>query len=789
VLSVQEAAAATMSVVWSTKVEKEFHEVWPYIASVLEDTVCGCKATKYKMVVFQALTVWARQYAYMMVESKNRLLKAKDVFYPFANVQDASAGRSNPRFADGLNPMEMANRVRCWMQLHQQKKKRQENTEVTKHNHQDDDNNNESTTDRRARLSRASYMDVCAERAKEFSEFALSQCTMFSVEVEECESKVVIYMQVLGFVLEERDVTYDTARDEFMKSVMCVTSSGDVPCEEVLVSRLSEWKSIENLNVELVKLELEVHETEQRADRILSDPTGSDDAKKLLTAIREQISLCKKRLEDEHVRVGRWMVKKRRKMLQELGYVHVGARGTFGNGWLMREMSEAECVRDKVVVEKKTSEALKHYESKRAWGMYVDFKSRGAALMIPGEVDLCKDDLYHYEEALRCRRVAVVESTSEASKVGRSEHRHLCSLPMIEERVVDTLTSFNVKMNLVTTPRENCIAWSMRERAGLAKDRYNFGPYMPPLLSEIVVKSECITDEVANDAMTRVMSIVRYAGETNADALRSLVFALRRVASLQKSTEAAMRIADEFVKASSEFWLIERSKSDSCRFLDTLEMDDVLISVLFHVNDARSYAAMSRSCVNLHKREALRLALPKLHTTVMTGGGSEFRGTAHPPVDCGVPLVRSGTLVGFNTSFGFYRPNVDGPEEWVSLGMRRFSEERSSSGLGTVRVVLVYDDVDFEIIQDKREPVIRMGVSSGDKLTGLFFLDGMNTPVKIFKTSHSLNPVPKKTYDDAVRYWKHVLKSNNSTFARRRLEEAMGCVHIVFFELCTTAFF
>ena len=55
-------------------------------ADIFTGGLTDVTVASYKNITFQALTVWARQYAHMLVDSINPRTKAKDIFYPFATV-------------------------------------------------------------------------------------------------------------------------------------------------------------------------------------------------------------------------------------------------------------------------------------------------------------------------------------------------------------------------------------------------------------------------------------------------------------------------------------------------------------------------------------------------------------------------------------------------------------------------------------------------------------------------------------------------------------------------------
>ena len=203
--------------------------------------------------------------------------------------------------------------------------------------------------------------------------------------------------------------------------------------------------------------------------------------------------------------------------------------------------------------------------------------------------------------------------------------------------------------------------------------------------------------------------------------------------------------------------------------LKTFAADDMIIALLSHLVCVESYVAMALTCTQFSKSGVLRGALPMLRTTVMTGLGCP--GTLCRDEATGdVAMIRTGSLVGFKTSFGFYRPKLDGPDEWVALSLKRFTGKGTYSD-GSVRVELIYDEPGCSLVHNSREPVLRMGRSNGDKLTGTFSTEDLHTPVKILTTSHAVNPVALATYDDMVSHWEAITSQQHTAYAHKRLEE------------------
>lgn len=771
-----------MSVVWSNEVEQEFNNLWPCIAPTLRESllknVVNYDVGEYKTMFFNALTVWARQYAHMMVEPLNPSVKAGDVFYPFASAADAKARRTDPMFSEGVNPLETVKRVRCLMQLHQvsarcaiplqqrnmRPDRRREAMACT-------ECGNESTADRRARLSRVSYLEMCGERAKRFSEFALLGRWATWNMVQEPTSdgndsvggQAVIYMRVSGCVVDEEKVTLDTARTE------SVEDPNDI----------WEWSSeIACLNSEQCLMEELKRDYEQRAARVFGVSSGPIRERERVKEITADIARCKKKLEIEYVRIGRWIVKKRLEMFREVGYAYVGDRDGAGDGgWFCRIVPAVELAAIAEMSAEVDAEntRLRSYEVSRAKDICSTLQRRAEKFAKPHE--RCRGEckmhltaqpyyeLYHYEEALRCK-----VRTGHVAEDAPRPPQHAPSLPKIDQDTLDTLLEFPYQMNGITTPCESDIDSALVERAGLTHGLYqfNYPGYEAP--SVITTKSE-FTNEVANDAITRVMKVMVYMVANSRSARKAIVYAMSKLIKLQLTTTRAIAVANSFIQSSDAFWRTVREGQPWCGLLETLAAEDVLVGVLSHLYDAECYIALATTCKQFSKNCVLRWALPRLRTNVMTG--PMFPGTIEP-VD-GVSTIRTNMLVGFNTEFGFYKPRLDGTDQWISLNMEKFTGGCAPGG-GSVRVLLVYDEPQCPAVCKKCEPVLRMGTSIGNKQTGTFEIDNdkMHTPVKILTTSRSVNPIPKAVYDDMVALRQQALASSPTSYARKRLAEAVA---------------
>jgi hypothetical protein len=480
------------------------------------------------------------------------------------------------------------------------------------------------------------------------------------------------------------------------------------------------------------------------------------------------------------------MVKKRLKMVAQLGYAYIGTRDASGEGWFSRTVSEVETLANALLstthndmfgdVPEDPSE-LKIYEVARAMEMSSTFQARAKKFVKPhelpmtGELSVTIAELYHYEEALRCKAVPNPHSLNAlAAEDEPRPAQHAPSLPKIAMETIDTLLAFPKKMSEVLTPRESGIVFSLMEKAGLKQDLYAFGYQGPQQTAPIVVKLE-FTGEVANDAIQRVMRMVTYAATHNRTAFRSIVNNMSKLFAVQTATQKAVANANAFIQSSSNFWRMMRDGDESCSILDTLAVDDVFVTMLSHLGEAECYVALALTCTQFNKNEALRGALPVLTTSVMTGKGCA--GTLE--VADGVPIIRTDMLIGFKTSFGYNKPKLDGPDEWVNLVMEPFTGG-FNKGHCVVRVVLIYDEPGCSLVYKSREPVLRMGTGTGDKLKGEFsfasWSHGIQTPVKILTTSRSVNPVPGAVYDGMVAHWEATLAEQHTLYARKRLDEA-----------------
>jgi hypothetical protein len=315
-------------------------------------------------------------------------------------------------------------------------------------------------------------------------------------------------------------------------------------------------------------------------------------------------------------------------------------------------------------------------------------------------------------------------------------------------------------MEEIMTPREKGIGYHNMERAGLQIDDY-FG-YMGLKRKTPIVPKDTFTSEVAHEAIKCVMDIISYAIKSNRNALRLIVKNIRKVVNLQRDTRHAIAAANAFIQSSSAFWKTMREGGEFSAMLEAVAVDDVLVVVLSHLQDTDIYIALSRTCTALNRSEALRGALPRLNTKIMTGEG--WPGTLNS-VD-GVPKIRKDMLVTFNTKFGFYMPQLDRADVWVAMNPNRCGGD--APGRSSLRVELVYDSPGFPAVRS-REAVLRMG-KEGDKVTGEFTIDNLYTPIKVLTTSSSVNPVRKTVYTDAIAHWEAVVAERPTNYARKRLQ-------------------
>jgi hypothetical protein len=767
-----------MSIHWNRDVLQQFDNLWPCLGPSLRSDMMSSSPDvihRYKAMTFQALTVWARQYSYMLVKPKTET-RANEMYYPVATrnaVTDAM-------YSEGIDPLKTVNCVRRVMQLHQEAAKNVPDAVANGSN-----GGMEAYSDRRERLARYSYLQKCAERVDEFKELVANNRSFGNATFEAVSERLrdgdggageqtVVWMRVTGCKVIEDEVTLDSSKDEFMASVVC-------PTDEVIVSTRPEWRPVSNLLRTLHQLEQDKREREPQAARTFTDPTGAEQAKAMLKDIASDMKLYTSKLNEHYLRIGKWMVRDRLRNIAELGYAYVGTRDGNGDGWFMRTVSEMETLANALMGEADIASdmfgevpndpvELKRYEVSRATEMRTTFVQRSKKFLTPhelsteGELSLATSELYHYEEALRCKVVDNANSTDILSREDEPRvPQHAPSLPKINSLSLEVLLSYPQKMNLLLTPRETHIPFDIMERVGLQQDRYDFGYSGVQLQSALVAKPE-FNSEVAHEAMKRVMGVISYAVTNHRTSLQPIALGISRLLRLQTSMQKAMATANTFIQESSAFWKRMREDDDCSNMLETVAVDDVLVVVLSHIEDPDTYMTLVRTCTALNKSEALRGALPRLKTSIMTGGGHP--GTIQS-VD-GIPKVRKDMLVSFHTTFGFYKPQVDACDQWVPMCLRKFAGANKET---SVTVVLVYDAPGVPAIRS-REAVLRMGMSSGNKATGKFTIDNMHTPIKILTTSSSVNPIQKSVYTDAVSHWEAVVSRECTMYARKRLEKA-----------------
>ena len=192
------------------------------------------------------------------------------------------------------------------------------------------------------------------------------------------------------------------------------------------------------------------------------------------------------------------------------------------------------------------------------------------------------------------------------------------------------------------------------EKAGLQKDNYCL-TYRGPTTTAIVTKP-CFTEEVANDAIMRVMKIVSHAAEKNTIALKLIVAAMSKLVKLQTVTQKAVSAATKFIRESSAFWCMMRAQDTTCAFTDTLAVDDVLICVLSHLKDAECYRAVALSCAQFCNSDVSSFT-SSAGTSVMTGPGCP--GTTAS--SSGVPIIRKDVMVGFVLRMDSTNPTLTAP--------------------------------------------------------------------------------------------------------------------------------
>ena len=666
--------------------QADFNDLWPRIAPFMRCDLLSLSqemVEKYKTVAFQALTVWARQYALMLVRGNS--VKASDLFYPFATFDDAVAYRTDPLFMNGISTRKVLKSIDMCRQLHQIS---ETSSDVSK---------KQSTVDRRARLSRISYLLRLSEGSGEFSALA-------------------------------------SRRGSTFEAVQTQVSDGDGgDGEEILI---------------YMKI-------------------ADDD-----TLLENTVS---------------WQAKQRMKMITDImGYVYIGSREGKGGEWFCRKVSEIEILTLVLGGDTGTlsefpydAEGLKLYEVCRAEEMRKTFKTRADKFAYTEDVP-CPDgrmpgelsELYHHEEALRSRVVPKPNSVEVlAAEDNPRLDEHSSSLPMIHLNTIETLLNYPRRIAEMVTPRECGIDFAILKSAGLITDRYGLGGngprvFPPPAMGT----ASCFTEELANDAMSRVLAMLSFAFTHNKNALRMMVLTMMKLGSLQNTTRKAVATANNFIRSSLLYWRghDNRRFGQSNKFIDTLGVEDVLVSILSELADAKSYIALACSCRHLHKRDTLRAALPTLRTEIMIGPG--FPGTIPGSLD-GPPTIRTDTLVQFDTAFGYYCPNVDGPDDWHPMNFRHFFGTGGAAESDSIRVTLVYDEPGHSVVHNVRQPVIRMGSNSGNKIKGSFSIDNMRTPVKILTTSLSVNPVPRTTYDDSVHHWEDAVAKHPTAHNRNRLQE------------------
>ena len=778
-----------MSFQWNREVLEQFNHLWLCLGPVMKhDLMTSCTEDvvgRYKANAFQGIVVWARQYSHMLVES-NGSKKPNEIFYPDTGANGVF-GQTDALYAVGIDPQQIVRCVRRVMQLHQQAAKCAIPEVVQRREPARGYEaanctscNNESFSDRRERLARYCFLDACAARANDFVELVASRFTTFEVVLEQLHDgeggageQTIIMMRLTGYPVSEKDVTIDAAKDEFMKTVRC-------PTDEVAATTVSEWRPVSIILRTLHGLEQNRRDMERAAARTFSDPSGADVAKAMLKDIAADRELYTKRLDEQYVRIGKWMVKKRLKMLAEVGYSYVGTRDERGGGWFVRTVSDQEMLSNALSSTAyvflgtfgdfpEDPAELKKYELARGKGLRATLWNRSKRFLkfheIVGEseLSLSTSELYHYEEAVRCKSVKNASSVDLLAMEDEPRApKHAPSLPKIDPVVIETLLSYSATMKEIKTPREKSIPYNMMERAGLQVDDY-FG-YTGPQRQHSIVSRDTFTSDVAHEAIKCVMNIISYAVKSNRHALRSIVTNITKVVNLQRDTRDAITAANAFIQSSSAFWKTMREGEECSAMLETVAVDDVLVVVLSHLVDTGVYMALSRTCTALNRSEALRGALPRLQTKIMTGDGCP--GTINS-VD-GVPKVRKDMLVTFNTTFGFYKPQLDGADEWVAINVNRCGGD--APGHSSVRVELVYDSPGFPAVRS-REAVLRMG-KAGDKVTGEFTIANLDTPIKVLTTSSSVNPIPKTVYTDAIAHWEAVVAQQPTIYARKRLQGA-----------------
>ena len=756
-----------MESIMSDESTNAFDRLWPQI----RENMVACRAVSseaiaenYKAGVKSTLSVWARQYALLMVPSCKLVPKNRFFF--------KDTPLSSPDFLIGVPCASLAKNVERVMQGHQ----------LLRH-----PETRESTMDRRARLGRFSYLNVCGERCGDmFIKIVDAGQAKFEKVHEQISDGdggagevTHVWLSIPGFEWIAENVTLASAQDEFMMGVRNAT-------DPVPTSIYPEWRPLTKLLQTIhdweQEWEQERSDLERAASRTFSDPEGALKAKNRIAFLDERLLIAKTKERERRLNTGVWMVQKRLEAMQEVGYEYIGERpDKDGKHWFRRTIGEMETLANALMdsadwnefgdVPEASRDVLK-YESFRARGLSAEFSERAKKFLHsseqPGLIERETADYYHLEEAIGCK-VGVDRTLAEDAV--RSP-QHAPSLPKMEVDTLEKLKACAQRTASLLTPRALTIDRGILRANDMMTENYilgHVGPTLPDLPQGGYPE---LTLDVVQKAMGRVLKIIEWTAHApqQAAAFRRVATALCNLLALQNEMHMNYAKATTFIARSAAFWKEMRSEDTESALVAVAGVGDVMTVILSHIDDARWNAALSCTCKDFAREEVLQNSLPRLLSKVRVGRG--FPGTM--PRQDEPPLVSQDMTILFHTTFGFYQPffMLDVPDQWITLDVQEYMGIQR--GAGQARVQLVYDEPDHTVVFRSSEPVLRMAGRSADIVSGFYTMRRMETPVRVLVTSYSVRANFKDKYERNVKYWTEKAQSQSTQFNEAKLKEAIA---------------
>jgi len=743
-----------MSMSWDDDVYAAFGRLWPAIHETLKPHMQKCLSSehveeRHRVMLFQAITVWARQYAFLMLETPSSK-KPNQLIFPVANRKELlHLGVTDPRFLCGIDPLKLAARARSVMQLHQE---RVHCTLAPPRPRQGSDcmvNVEESAMQLRGRLARVSYY---MER--------VDDCSTFVEYVESHTSAIVFDATHEGLPGVDGGLT--RAGTTIWINVVHELTSADAVGNTV-PTRLScthDVRALTSLQDKLKELRTQACAEEHVP---LTTPCGAQRAK-------EELRVDTLREDDLRRRVVRHMVTARRRLFELVGYTFVGRRdGVDGDRWFKRRMRLDDSSACDFM--KQVGADLTNYEVRHALRLRLHFMDLAKKYCNTKDQSIIRNTLEHYphlhhlEEAKRCATGARPQRSAVDAPDRRDHQSDVLDdhVPTLRQRSIDTLATFAETTVGFLPPREKMVKREKLFHCGMCETKFPLGHFGPVL--DACDDAKEVTPDVVNAAALRVIAIMDWASNHAKRCFVCMVITLMKMLQKHKETMDAVHVVNSFVSKSADYWDRARRSRRHTNLVEVFSCyDDALLLVMTHTTDVRSLISMACTCKLFYKTDILRASLPTIKTAIPVGSG--WAGTLDVPGD--PPRIRTNTLIHVYTSFGYTRPSLDGKGEWHELDMREYMPKDTSV---TGKVELVYDEPERTSVHRAHQAVMRMGSNTGNKLTGTFLtIAGCQfiTPIKILIPSHSVKNNFRSNYDSSVLYWNKQYEDDASSLSLRQ---------------------